>query len=55
MIEGNSTRNSTCPGGSNDVFGKDRPRAFHLQIAISAALGIGAFLAFCVRTRSLVF
>ncbi|KAH6866878.1 hypothetical protein BKA58DRAFT_430749 [Alternaria rosae] len=47
MIEGNSTRNSTCPGGSNDLFGRDRPRAFHLQIAISAALGIGAFLAFC--------
>jgi hypothetical protein len=47
--------NDTCKKGSEDIFNKEHPRAFHLQIVISATLGIGAFLTFCVRLRSLVF
>jgi hypothetical protein len=51
---GNSTRllemikgNSTC--GSEDIWGIARPRDVRLQIYISFALGLGAFLTFCVR------
>lgn len=55
MIKGNSSdHHNTCKDGSNDIWGKDRPRDIHLQISISFALGIGAFLTFCVRLRSLV-
>ena len=55
MIKGNGT----CGNGTsdpNDPYGTHRPqRAFHLQVSLSAALGLVAFLAFCVRTRSIVF
>ena len=55
MIKGNGT----CGNGTsdpNDPYGTRRPqRAFHLQVSLSAALGLVAFLAFCVSTRSIVF
>jgi len=47
MIKRNSSDHNTCKDGSNDIWGKDRPRDIHLQISISFALGIGAFLTFC--------
>ncbi|KAI4918233.1 hypothetical protein J4E90_002614 [Alternaria incomplexa] len=47
MIKGNGT----CGNGTsdpNDPYGTHRPqRAFHLQVSLSAALGLVAFLAFC--------
>jgi hypothetical protein len=43
MIKGNDT----C--GGDDIWGTARPRDVRLQIYISFALGLGAFLTFCVR------
>jgi hypothetical protein len=54
MIKGNDSIPNTCKDGSKDIWGKDRPRDIHLQLSISFALGIGAFLTFCVRPHSLV-
>jgi hypothetical protein len=45
MIKGNDT----CKGSSDDVWGQLRPRDVRLQIYISFALGLSAFLTFCVR------
>ncbi|KAH9860654.1 hypothetical protein J1614_011985 [Plenodomus biglobosus] len=44
MIEG---KNNTCGTGSDDILGTARPRDVRLQIYISLALGVGAFLMFC--------
>ncbi|KAF2854770.1 DUF221-domain-containing protein [Plenodomus tracheiphilus IPT5] len=45
MIE--SKRNDTCGGDPDDIFGTARPRDVRLQIYISLALGLWAFLTFC--------
>lgn len=42
-------RNDTCKAGRDDVFGLNHTRDVRLQIYISLTLGLGAFLAFCVR------
>ena len=34
--------------GQDDLFGTARPRDIWIQIVISLALGLGAFLSFCV-------
>lgn len=36
----------------NDMVGVNSPRNTVIQIGVSVALGIGAFLAFCVRTAA---
>ncbi|OCL13151.1 DUF221-domain-containing protein [Glonium stellatum] len=37
----------TCKKGFDDPFGTEHPRDTNIQIALSVALGFGAFLAFC--------
>ncbi|KAF2003438.1 DUF221-domain-containing protein [Amniculicola lignicola CBS 123094] len=41
--------NSTCPSAQKDVWGPSQtpPRDKYIQLALSLALGIGAFLTFC--------
>jgi hypothetical protein len=45
----NETDPYKCKAGQDDLFGKSRPRDIWIQIVISFALGLGAFLTFCVR------
>ncbi|KAF2134228.1 DUF221-domain-containing protein [Dothidotthia symphoricarpi CBS 119687] len=45
MIEKN---NKTCTAGSEDIWGKSRPRDVRIQIYFSLTLGLAAFLAFCI-------
>lgn len=40
--------NNTCGDASDDIWGIVHPRDVRLQIYMSFALGLGAFLTFCV-------
>ncbi|KAF1950733.1 DUF221-domain-containing protein [Byssothecium circinans] len=39
--------NNTCPAGPDDLWGTADPRATRIQIYLSLALGVSAFLTFC--------